>query len=505
MDLFKRLDMSDVDGRSQAGRRRGGYAALLAILVVLHLCKVAAFVAAGQGLLLSDAGVYWSLGHRILAGDWLLAADPPEVTRTPGYPYFVALFQATCGERALAAAVIAQHLLLLASVVLTTWICWRLNKRRSSVLFCLALSLACFSCHGVGVLLVSDSLLCFLLTLCIVTAIAWQQSPSKSGAVAIGLALGAAIMVKPVTQYAWLLVCGWMLADPRSGLSWRKRTASCGLVIVGTLVFVAPWLIRNEICLGRPFLTKFAGRSLWWSCFKGNPADNVDPPIPFGEGPATRTIRQSVPAVDPHDTWKTFKTMVRLGYSESAADDLMLQGAKEAVIAHPWQYIASRCRRYVWFWLTPNGTFRPKTGDFRFSATRPDSTRAVQAEGDEQDDGAPGQATWRAAWYFKRGWINFLWHPHPLLYALAALVTAASICILAVSPRQRGLAVFLGLWLFYFSAVTTLAACPEYRYRMVLEPTMIVLVVSAWEHVRAKFGARRRGTLESSEKGPSIK
>ena len=209
-------------GRTATGWRRCGYPAIVALLVVLLLGQTAAFVAAGQASLHGDASVHWSLAKQIVAGDWLLASDPPDVTHMPGYPYFVAFFQATCGGRALVAAIVAQHLLLLANVVLAAWTCGRLTGKRSSVPLCLALMLACFSCHGVAVHLLSDCLLSFLLTLCIALAVAWRRSPSRWRAAALGLALGAAVMTKPVAQFAGLLICGWVLLAPngRVGRPW---------------------------------------------------------------------------------------------------------------------------------------------------------------------------------------------------------------------------------------------------------------------------------------------
>ena len=133
------------------------------LLVALHLAKAAAFIAAGQAPLEGDALVYWSLGERVAAGNWLLLDNPPEVTRTPAYPYYVA-FQATCSKRAsAAAAIVMQHLMLLVNVALAAWTCWLLTGKRGSIAACLGLSLACFSCFGVGMHLLSDTLLTFLL------------------------------------------------------------------------------------------------------------------------------------------------------------------------------------------------------------------------------------------------------------------------------------------------------------------------------------------------------
>jgi 4-amino-4-deoxy-L-arabinose transferase-like glycosyltransferase len=306
-------------------------------------------------------------------------------------------------------------------------------------------------------------------------------------ALAIGITFGAAVLTKPVAQFAGLIVCGWILFGRRGETPWRLRIAHSSLALATALAIVAPWLVRNKVNFGQPFLTRVAGRSLWWSCFKGNPADRLDPPIPFADGPATRKVCQAVKTVSPHDTWGTFKELVKLGCSESAADELMLRGAKEAIRANPWKYFLSRCRRYIWFWLTPNETYRPNTGDFRFGVDRPKWDYGASIVPQGADSGAvKEQSTWHGQWYFQQGRLNLLWQPHPVIYAIAILACAASICILALTPPSRGVALFFALWLGYFSAVTTIFGCPAYRYRMILEPAMIVLVVTGWEALRAR-------------------
>ena len=486
MSLFKKLERSIVELRTQVNRR--GYVALLAILIVLHLLKVAAFAAAGQGPLRFDALVYWSLGHRILAGDWLLVRDPAEVTRTPGYLLFVAFFQATCGVRALAAAIVAQHLLLLASAVLACWACWQLTKAKSAVLLCLALSLACISAHGVAVNLLSDTLLSFLLTLCVACMIAWLKSPSVIRAAAIGVALGAAIMVKPIAQLAWVPIVATILFTIGQGLSLRRRLGHSACVLIAAGLVVGPWLIRNQAYFGSPFLTKFTGRSLWVSCFQGNTADRINPPIPFAGGPATQEILRTVPDVDPHNTFGVYKSLVRNGYSQIAADELMLAVAKEGIAEHPGKYAANFCVRAAWFWITPNGTFRPLACDY---SPGHESYDARTLPGRLPRDEAPDQVQWRSAWYFQKGWLNCIWFPQPLLYAIAAGVTLAAIILLCRVPERRPLAILLGGWFGYFTVICVLGARPEYRYRMILEPSMIIVVVTAAEFVFARLHGKR--------------
>ena len=185
---------------------------------------------------------------------------------------------------------------------------------------------------------------------------------------------------------------------------------------------------------------------------------------------------ETVPDVDPHESWTTYKELVLHGYSQIDADDLMFRAAKEGIAAHPREYALSRCVRAVWFWITPNGTYRPNTGDFEVGG--PGTMYPSDPRSPTSDEYA-GQAAWKSNWYFTQGRLNFLWHPHPLLYGAAAAVTLAALVFLLRAPASRGPAIFLTLWLGYFFAVTVFAGSPEYRYRMVLEPVMIVIVATA--------------------------
>ena len=327
--------VTDVTDRSRPMRDARGrlWTWCVAVLLCLELAKIAAFMAAGQGPVQFDAAIYWDLSRRMVAGDWLLVADGdgPEITRTPGYLLYVALFQAVCGTRALAAAIMAQHLLLLASALVTCWVCWRLNKTKRAIVLGLALSVLCISCHGVSVNLFSDTLFLFLLTLCIAVAVAWRQSRSPCLALALGVRWARRSWSSPLhSMHGYRCALG---SCSTPGTVWPCANASHTrpACMAAVLLVAGPWLLRNQIYCGSPFLTKFAGRSLWYSCYYGNPADRLNPPLPFADGSATQEILRTASDVSPHDIWAVYKSLLRRGYSPSAADELMLAADKEGI------------------------------------------------------------------------------------------------------------------------------------------------------------------------------
>ena len=88
------------------------------------------------------------------------------------------------------------------------------------------------------------------------------------------------------------------------------------------------------------------------------------------------------------------------------------------------------------------------------------------------------QDHWRWDGYYRDGKLNWLWYPNPWLYLSAAVVTACCVIAMCRNRRQRLFALAGGLLLACFSVMTTIAAPPDYRYRMPLEPIMVACVAS---------------------------
>jgi hypothetical protein len=475
----------------------------LAFLVLLHVAKASLFIAAGQPPLFEDSAQYWVMADDMRHGDWALAKPVPEVRRTPGYSLFLLPFQALAGSHALAAATVAQELMVVATALVAAWICWLSGGGRLGALIALALALVCVSQNSVAQYLVSDTLLCLLIALMVAAAVAWLNRPTAARAAAVGLLLGAAALVKPSAQLVCVPVAAvmavqlWRTAGPGVSLvALRRWAVHVVLMAVAMLAVLAPWMLRNEVCCGRPFLVKYLGANLWWSLFKGDVHQRFDPAIPFADTANTKAVLAKLGGVNVHKHYAVFRKLESLGYSHLQIDDLMTGVCLDAIRQHPGLYFVSRCERFAWFWATPSGTYRPRTGVYHSpwhaDPFDPAAEREMWIHGSYR-----GQQVWHADWYFEQGRLNWLWHPHPLVYFFAALAAAAAVVGLSVAPRHRPLGALLGFLLLYFCVVTVLTACPEYRYRMILEPLMVVAVtlaaVAAWQRYRTgPRGARDR-------------
>lgn len=182
--------------------------------------------------------------------DWRGGEPLPDAVRSPGYPLF--LLALTSGEPT-PTFVLNVEMAQAALAVLTVALSFFLAR-----LF-LPPSLACVSALLVAVTphlvtastyLLSEGLFAFALVaglLCMAQALR-SSSRSVTWIVASGFLLGAAALIRPTLLYAPLVLLPglWLLSE-------RSRR---NLVVLGFgLAFVAtqaPWMIRNEIILGRP-------------------------------------------------------------------------------------------------------------------------------------------------------------------------------------------------------------------------------------------------------------
>jgi len=215
------------------------------VLIGLHLAKACLFAAVGQPPMEGDAGHYWNNADRAASGDWLLARGEVETIRTPGYPWLLALFQFVFGHHALIAITVCQQFMVFTTAMVTAWISARISggapgtPGRLGGLLGLTLGLFCVSQNAVAAYVLSDTFFALLLTLAVATLVAWFGRPSALAAVAIGLLLGLATLVRPIAQFAWApvllaMVFRWHISPlPYSGEGGHHVGHHVPMVVVG--------------------------------------------------------------------------------------------------------------------------------------------------------------------------------------------------------------------------------------------------------------------------------
>lgn len=448
---------------------------IVTALVLANLGKAFLFIAIGQPPLIGgDVIEYWSQAEQMRSGDWFLCQDPV-AHRTPGYPLFLALLQASFGKNAQIAGNVIQQLELIAVAVLAAWICWQLTRWRLAVVICLVLSLLSFSRHYFAMWLYSDTALCFCFTIYLAVLVKWYQRPSLALTVALGAAMGVSALIKPVALLLWvptlpaMVFRRWEAGGPRRIVG----QVACLLVTMGVLL--SPWVLRNKYCFGEFFVTKFAGRQLWAACLCRKPSESpLLAGLDFADGPHTRSLcsKLGVDKVPSRGHWTIYYKLRAAGCGEIEAENLMFAATLEAIRGEPWKYLRTRmayfgynyvAAHFVMVW--PYGVPNP---------ARPDQTYWIKPE----DATIKGQVSWSSPSLAKLHAfiVRYLWHPSRFLYFGTTLAVLAACIWMVRRMPWRPLAWTFVLLLLYFPACNAFMAEIDYRYRIMLEPLMIVVV-----------------------------
>jgi hypothetical protein len=310
--------------------------------------------------------------------------------------------------------------------------------------------------------------------------LAWLKRPSSWMAALIGSLIALAILVKPVAQVLLFSTLP-LMAYQLWRLSCLKRfwlQAVVLLVVTGALL--APWYIRNKVIFGEYFLTRFTGRTLWITC---HVRERWQFPVEFSNGPKTRAMFDELAAKGINEqsaTWEVSNTLREIGYSDPQTDKIMEGVMFESILAHPGQYAAGRLPRFIWFWVTPKA-WVGEDGWGWFYSTRglptgwpspPDSGRRFIP---------PGQVTWSLPFLaaVNDSVLKIVWHPNYYVAALAALAAAVGCVFMIRNPAYRDAGLAVASIVLAISLVTSFFTWPEYRFRMPLEPFMIVAVTPA--------------------------
>ncbi|TWU57452.1 glycosyltransferase family 39 protein [Rubripirellula reticaptiva] len=442
---------------------------VVVLLLVLIAVKTAAVLARGPVSIEMDAAGYWRLSTSVMGGD-LLLMDQPIAYRTPVYPWFVATVRSVAGSQALLWIVVIQGLLWVASL----WIAARLAKRITRLPLALPLtllvSLPAVSAIVFSATLLSESLFVFALMLNLSATQSYFERETNTSAVWVGVTFALMLLTRPIVLLLWIphvIFLGMVHLRRRSmrrpsaalglksyGLKMRSRVLH--VLIAGGVIaaMVMPWLARNQVMFGKPFLTEFVGRNLWVVTFQdGSGAGLAIPDSVSGRSLKARLDRVGV--VEGRDaTWLVSDGLTRSGLSDPQADQLMKAVAIEAIKKSPRVFAAKAVRRYVNVWRT-RATDLPTQGDTGqfFGQTKWQKSIPL----------VDGILRYRAS--------NLLWANTGLMI----LIAIATLSMVVHRPtRLQGL--WLAMCFGYFTVITGSFEIPAYRYRMVLEPVAALVV-----------------------------
>ncbi len=177
----------------------------------------------------------------------------PEVSRTPGYPLFLALIFLFTGPSTLAAGIMQSLLHAVTGLVV-----FRLGEKifrsdRTGIAGCLLWAIAPLPAIFAGLLL-SEILFTAVFMILLLTLTEDRLVFSALG----GALLGAAVLIRPVGIFLWpsVIPALWI------GVGVRRAIAKCVLFSALASAVIVPWMYRNESIFGRPALATVQGENL---------------------------------------------------------------------------------------------------------------------------------------------------------------------------------------------------------------------------------------------------
>ncbi|MCA9137303.1 MAG: glycosyltransferase family 39 protein [Planctomycetales bacterium] len=446
------------------------------VLVVLLVTKVIGVIMRGPSPMVLDAGFYWELGGSVADGDWLLIQQPVAY-RTPAYPWLIGLFRTVFADP-LYALVCFQGSLWIATIGLTTAIA--IDIFRDSRIAWIIVGVAAVMISSVTYVstVLTETLFVFLLMLHLWSVIRFTRQPSVLLGFAVGMTLGLAILTRPVAMLLWIadaiyMIISWYwIRDPSSTHLCLRRAKICAaMAVVVTVLCISPWLARNHALFGKVMMTEFVGRNVWIVTFQDGSGAGLNLP----DSESTEGLRRQIGDVawdvlraddSWRDTWTVSRALTGSGMDDASADRLMKQIAADAIKGAPITFGKKTLRRCVNFWRTP-------------ATELPSQVADLDPVTLESGDLFAGQPTWGVKVAPVDTFLRYRCSNWLAGNTLLMMLAAASTMLMLWRRRTRAVGLLLAAILVYFSTVTAVLEIPAYRYRMIVEPIVLLVIALA--------------------------
>ena len=441
---------------------------LVLILLLLIAAKTGAILLKGPVPIERDAFGYWQLSASVLEGDVLMFQEPIAY-RTPVYPWFLAMLRFLSGPRTLQVLAVVQGLFSIGSLIIAASIATRITKLPKAFSLTLIVCLPAVSSLVFDAAVLSESLFVFVFMLNLLAILDYAKYGTAKRSAWVGATFAITLLTRPIVILIWiphlfflLLIHlrknGRLRSLSMTTILFRRRVYHillAGLVVAGC---ITPWLMRNQILFGSPFLTEFIGRNVWIVTFNDGSGAGLE--MPSSE--TAKRLAKRLEDVDAADQWKNSwqvsNALVRSGLNDAEADRIMKQVAVEAVQTDSNFFAFKAFRRVVNYW--------------RCAATD------LQPQG-LSTDAFHGQQTWQHSIPLVDWALKYRMSQSVILNTLLLSGLAFSVVLLIVNYPTRPYGIWIASMLAYFSLVTGILEIPDYRYRIVVEPMVALTFGSA--------------------------
>jgi len=447
----------------------------LAGLILVDVFHRLLQLAAGPFGLHFDATSYWRMGKALADGVGLLAADPTGF-RVPGYPIFLAFFQWLFGQHALEAAIVVQNLLGMGVALMVAGLCRRVGGLRWLAPLGYGMAALCVGRIQYDQQVMSESLFVFLLTLHLSWLLRAQRSGKWQDALIAGLSIAAATLTRPVAALLAPLELAILLAFHfGQKVESRPKLVQAWVFVAATMLPISIWVARNLSTFGEVALVRPSGIVSWEHTFRPN-GPKLDVP--------NESLRILPAGIDVRNGWVVEAALREKGWSSDRSEEWMRRVIREAKARAGLHYYARLLQSFGRFWLA-NEEAQPF-----YLRESMDSPGAFE-----------GQATWQAPGLVQPFLpiLKFVYRYPVWLQGLFSIVAWAAISRLWSRGGQRRIFAALALTIMvYFASVTVIEMYPLYRFRLVLQPVMIISIACAL----ADLSVRRERSALSGVKAP---
>jgi uncharacterized membrane protein len=190
----------------------------------------------------------WMIAQNILAGNgFSLNGVGPTAHKPPVYPFFLVFMIRTFGAEPFLAIRVLQAGIFAAATAMAFVLFQTVVSARLAFVATVLMAVSPFlrKVH-IWIDSVSFSVLAILVVLLL--AIRAQREPARVGrSFVLGLASGFLVLTLATASAMVPVILVWLNRNVAKGL----RVRCCGLFLVGILMAVAPWTVRNAVAFGR--------------------------------------------------------------------------------------------------------------------------------------------------------------------------------------------------------------------------------------------------------------
>ncbi len=395
-------------------------------------------------------------------GSFSLDGVNAETFRTPGYPFFVSFFQNDSGS--LSGAVFAQIILSALSAILIFLIAQKFLNRKLAALSAFIFGLWPSTIFH-SVILLPDMPFVFFLLASIYLLFFVPERNFKTLALG-GISLGVAALLRPVAIYLPIVLILFMAFETiKYHVPWRRAGVSITLFLLGFLIAVAPWIIRNRLATGTLIFSSVSAYNF--------ARYNIPEFLAFKYGPDSREVldyREKIEAASPEQARST-------QYSSEAKKISQLY-LKENIVNYSIYHLASTAKFFLSSsirYLALQFNVPELQSRLGLSSDSPDILSALAHK-----DFPLVLKTLRTQTIIS------------LDRALMIFVTVLTLAALFIKKHRFYVLLFLVI-IIYFALLTGPVAIP--RYRLPVEPFLIILAIHA-----LSFGSalvKKRGALDN--------